>query len=100
MLSCGDIMREYEALLIVDAEKESSLKQVTSDIIRSVTKAKGKVNKEENWGKQKLPYSIKKKREGIYLKLGFSAEPSEIAGLKNNYKLNQDILRATITVKK
>ena len=92
-------MKEYEALVIIDPDKESSIKEAAYLITGAITKAKGKLNKEENWGKQKLPYPIKKKKEGIYYKLDFSMEPLEIAGLKNSYKLNQDILRATITLK-
>ena len=94
-----DTMKEYEALLIIDAEKEASLKEATDAITRSITKAEGKVQKEENWGKQRLPYPINKKREGIYYRLDFSIAPGEIAALRNGYKLNADILRATITKK-
>ena len=92
-------MKDYEALLIIEAEKEASLKEVTDAIIGIIAKAKGEIKKEENWGKQRLPYAINKKKDGVYYRLDFSIEPEEITGLKNNYKLNQDILRVTITKK-
>ena len=92
-------MKEYETLLIIDPDKEGSLKEIVSGVIEAVTKGKGKVSKEENWGKQRLAYPVKKKAEGIYYKLNFSLDPSEIARLRNSYKLNPDILRAMITAK-
>jgi small subunit ribosomal protein S6 len=92
-------MKEYEALFIIDPLRESSLKEVIGNIHDVVNKAKGSVSKEENWGKKRLPYEIKKNQEGIYYRIVFSADPLEISSLKNNYKLNSSILRSTITVK-
>ncbi len=90
-------MKEYEALFIIDPDKENALKEITGSITAGITKSRGKINKEENWGKQKLAYIIKKHRDGIYYKLNFSIDPSEISRLNNNYKLNADILRIMIT---
>lgn len=92
-------MKEYEALFIVDPAKESSIKEIFSAITNPITKTSGKIQKEENWGKQKLAYPIKKNTDGIYYKLAFSIDPSEIAGLNQSYKLNSDILRVMITTK-
>lgn len=92
-------MKEYEVLFIIDPDKEKSLKEITGSITASITKNRGKINKEENWGRQKLAYTIKKKSEGIYYKLSFSIEPSEISRLNNSYNLNADILRAMITAR-
>ena len=92
-------MNEYNALFIIDPSKESSLKEITSAITGAITKAEGRVDKEENWGRQKLSHSVKKNKEGIYYKIDFSSDPSAISTLKNNYKLNQNILRVMITKK-
>ena len=90
-------MKEYEALFIIDPDKEESLKEITGSITEAITKSRGKINKEENWGKQKLAYIIRKYRDGIYYKLNFSIEPSEISRLNSSYKLNANILRVMIT---
>lgn len=92
-------MKEYEALFILDPDKEESLKEIASGITGTIAKKKGKINKEENWGKLRMAYLIKKKTDGIYYKLNFSIDPSEISALNNSYKLNADILRVMITVK-
>ena len=92
-------MKKYEALFIIDPGKENSLKDTTTAITGTVIKNKGKVEKEETWGKQKLAYPVKKSAEGIYYKLDFSIDPQEISGLNKQYKLNPDILRIMITAK-
>ncbi len=92
-------MKEYEALFVIDPARENDLKKVTDNIAQSITKAKGNVTKEENWGKQKIAYAIKKTPEGIFYKLNFSVDPREISTIKSDYKLNADILRVMITTK-
>lgn len=92
-------MKEYEALFIIDPSQESSIKDVIAGIQDAITKTNGNVSKEENWGKKRIPYEIKKNQEGIYYKIAFSADPSEMSTLRNSYKLNSSILRSTITKK-
>jgi len=92
-------MREYEGIVIIDPEKEGSLKEVLEGIASLIKKENGKVEKEENWGKQKMPHPIKKKTEGVYCKLAFSVNPSAIRELRSSYKLNPNILRIMITKK-
>jgi len=92
-------MKEYEALFVIDPDKEASIKEIADTITGSITKAGGKVEKEENWGKQRLAFRIKKKADGIYYKLDFSIEPSKISVLNSDYKLNADISRVIITTK-
>ena len=92
-------MREYKALFIIDSDKEASLKEILGSITTSITKMSGKINKEENWGKQQLAYPVDKKPDGIYYKLDFSMDPSKVKELNSKFKLNSDILRVMITVK-
>ena len=92
-------MKEYEALFIIDPNKEGSLKEIAKSIAEAITKGKGNINKEENWGKQRISHPVKKNPDGIYYKLDFSIDPSQISTLNSSYKLNPDILRVMITVK-
>ena len=91
-------MRNYTALFVIDPAKEKSLQEIAERITGGITQNNGKINKEENWGKQRIPHAIKKRAEGIFYKLDFSIDPSHIASLNNGYKLNADILRVMITV--
>ena len=92
-------MKEYQALLIIDSDKEQILKEVVASATESITRNEGKIIKEENWGKQRIAYPIEKKKDGIYYKFDFSIDPLKISELKQAYKLNPNILRVMITVK-
>ncbi len=93
-------MKEYEALFVIDPEKEKSIKEVALNITGAIAKSAGRVIKEQNWGKQRLAYPIDKRAEGVYYKLDFSAPEKAISNLNNNFKLNADILRVIITAKR
>lgn len=92
-------MRDYKALFIIHPDKEKSLEEVTAAIKETIIKANGKVEKEENFGSQKIAFPVKKNTHGVYYKLDFQIDPSQISTLNAGYKLNADILRAMITVK-
>ena len=89
-------MNKYEALFIFRPEKEKEIDTLIGNVTGLITKHKGKVEKEERWGRKPLAYPIKKLSEGIYYKVNFSIEPSFIKTLDASYKLNQDIVRTLI----
>ena len=89
-------MKNCEALFVLRPGQEESIKKVTALITDSIKKNKGKILKEDNWGKRTLAYPIKKHREGIYYKLNFSIGSLLIETLNRTYKLNSGILRTLI----
>ncbi len=89
-------MKNYEALFVLRPDAEESIKKVTDLITDSIKKNKGKILKEDNWGKRTIAYPIKKHRDGVYYKLNFSIEPSVIEALNRTYRLNSGILRTLI----
>jgi len=92
-------MREYEILFIIDPSKEASFEDISRNLTTLISKLKGNISKEENLGKQRMAYQIRKVDEGLFYKVNFTAEPTIIAELNNTYKLNNDILRFMITAK-
>lgn len=90
-------MNEYDALFIINPEKESAIKEIIENIAAIVGKNKGKINKDETWGKRGITFPIDKKEEGIYYRLNFSIDPSAITNLNSAYKLDSNILRVMIT---
>ena len=89
-------MKNYEALFVLRPGQEESIKKVTASITDSIKKNKGKILKEDNWGRRTLAYPIEKHREGIYYKLNFSIGSLSIETLNRTYKLNSGILRTLI----
>ena len=89
-------MKNYEALFVLKSGTEDKIEKATSTIVDGIKKNKGKIIKEDKWGKRALAYPIKKHKEGFYYKLDFSIEPSLIEKLDKSYKLNSNILRTLI----
>jgi len=89
-------MKNYEALFVLKAEKDEEVAKTVTSITDVIAKNKGKIIKEDKWGKRPIAYRLKKQREGVYYKLNFSAAPSTIRNMEGAYKLNPSILRTMV----
>ncbi len=93
-------MRDYELTLLVDPGLEEKKQKVIIDGIKKlIEKAKGKIKKEEVWGKKKLSYPIKKKKEGFYYFYLLSLPVASLPEIEKKLKLEEGILRF-LTIKK
>lgn len=91
-------MNNYEGLFIIKPDlQEEAVKNTFKVIGDIITKNGGTVKKEESWGKKQLTFTIKKFKEGYYLKLDFESPADSISKMEEAYKLNQDVLRTMIT---
>jgi len=93
-------MRQYEmTYLISDKIGENDLTAATGRINGLITARKGKVLGEDNWGRRKLAYPIKKQEFATYVTLNFELEPEELKKLGRDLRLTQEIIRFLIIVK-
>jgi len=83
----------YELLYIVHPDLESSIDKITDRVRSFIEKRDGKISYEENWGKRKLAYEIKKAEVGIYLLWYFNAPKKNIAKIEKDMRLSEEILR-------
>ncbi len=79
-------MQQYELTVLVHPDLESEIEKTIETIKSLVTDNGGKVLKEDNWGKKKLAYSIKKEDFAIYV--AFDVELPADAPLKISNALN------------
>ncbi|MCL2465522.1 MAG: 30S ribosomal protein S6, partial [Micrococcales bacterium] len=56
----------------------------------------GSVDKIDIWGRRRLAYDIKKKSEGIYAVVNFTAEPATAKELDRQLGLNEVVLRTKV----
>ncbi|MDE3086732.1 MAG: 30S ribosomal protein S6 [Acidobacteriota bacterium] len=90
-------MRPYEVMVIFDPDAEETA--VTAVLDRSVEIVKGDGGTPgtlERWGKRPLAYEIRKKREGYYVLLEYTAEPKASADLDRMLKLADEVIRHKI----
>jgi len=92
-------VREYETVFIIDPScDDSQVEQEVNNVKEIITAGDGKVVEAQSWGKRRLAYDIKKKKEGTYAFVRFGGEPSVLQELNRRLKLNELILRHLIVV--
>jgi len=92
-------MRIYEELFIVrpDATDEE-IDPLVEQLKSVITKSKGTVDKVDKWGVRKLAYRVKKRAEGNYILVQFSATPEVVKELERRLRVS-DLVLKFITVR-
>ncbi len=92
-------MRKYEVLFIANPDiDEDSLNGVIEKISGWITTSGGVIEKVDNWGKKRLAYRIQKQRDGQYVLITATMEPSATKELSNNIRFIESIIRSMITL--
>lgn len=81
---------KYALTLVLKNEMEEKAKK---EVLDSVKKKIGTVEKEELWGSRDLSYPIKHQTKGYYVHFEFETEPSKVAPIDKALKLDEDIIR-------
>ena len=90
-------MRQYELMVILDPELDDRTVAPSLDkFLTVVTKDKGTVDNIDIWGRRRLAFEIKKKAEGIYAVVNFTAEPATAKELDRQLGLNEAVLRTKV----
>ncbi|GAB3542768.1 30S ribosomal protein S6 [Arthrobacter tecti] len=90
-------MRAYELMVIIDPDvEERTVEPTLEKFLNVVRNGEGTVDKVDIWGRRRLAYEIKKKAEGIYAVVNFTATPAIAAELDRQLGLNETILRTKI----
>ena len=90
-------MRQYELMVILDPETEERTVGTTLDkFLKVITTDGGTVDNVDIWGRRRLSYEIKKRAEGIYAVVNFTAEPATTAELERQLRLSESIMRTKV----
>ncbi|RKX94944.1 MAG: 30S ribosomal protein S6 [Spirochaetes bacterium] len=86
-------MRKYEILYILDPQEEA-YKRAIGDIKNRYEKIGAKLLNENNMGKRRLAYEIKKKTDGYYYVTQIEVEDiKNLEEFEKDLKHNQDVIR-------
>ncbi|HWK91924.1 30S ribosomal protein S6 [Luteimicrobium sp. NPDC057192] len=90
-------MRQYELMVILDPDiEERTVAPSLDKYLSVVTTDGGSVDKVDIWGRRRLSYDIKKKSEGIYAVVDFTATPATAKELDRQLGLNEVVLRTKV----
>jgi len=95
----NELLRKYELMVIVDAKLNHEEKNsIFKDVNDAISKNGGKLINSQVWmEKHKLTFDIKKCKEGTYYLINYVADGSVNAKVKNAMKLNERVLRFSMT---
>lgn len=90
-------MRNYELFLILEAKKdEAAAQKIIRDVEAVLNKYGAKIIKSHSGQNLRLAYQINKRRETYQTVLEIEADPSQIAEIKRNLVLVNQVLRFSI----
>ena len=90
-------MHDYELMVILDPETdERTVAPSLEAFLEVITKGGGTIANLDIWGKRRLAYEIKKKSEGIYAVVNFTASPDATAELDRQLRLSEAVMRTKV----
>ncbi len=89
-------MNKYELMFILDPILESDKKEAAIQTVKEIIATAGEVTKVSVWGLKKLAYPIRKKNEGYYVVMEFTASPELPKELDRRLKISDSFMRHLI----
>lgn len=90
-------MKEYELVVLYHPDLEVDIKPAADKVAKIIEGAKGKIIDENNWGRRKLAYPIKKETHAIYRVYTLEL-PSEAPKIINDtLNITSEVLRFLLT---
>jgi len=87
-------LRSYEVIFILDpALADDAVEAAIVAAKGVVTKEGGEVAEVQKWGKKRLAYEIKKRREGHYVYFRMAAPTKVVAELERHLKIAEPVLK-------
>ena len=91
-------MRNYEIVFIAHPDlDENAVNETTEKVKGWITALGGEITKVDPWGKRRMAYAIRKRREGYYTLIEARMPPQAIAELERNMRLHEPIMRYLVT---
>jgi len=90
-------LKKYEAIFILDIRKvDDDGAVISSEIETLIKKWGGEMIKSISLGRRQFAYEVKKRKGGIYWNYVFTALPDKVKDLKENFRLDERVLRNMI----
>ena len=92
-------MRNYELVCVIQPDlDETAFNGVLEKVKSWISDSGGSVDKVDVWGRRKLAYIIKKQREGQFVLLNMTMNPTATAELQRNLRYQETLLRHMLSV--
>ena len=86
-------MKEYELTVLIHPDLEADLDKAFEKVRALVTDNGGEIIKEDNWGKKKLAYQIKKQDFAVYVYFEVKLPSDAPLKISNVLNITDEVLR-------
>ena len=90
-------MNQYEIAVLYHPDLEVDLEKATSRVEKIFTDNGGSVIAQDNWGKRKLAYTIKKCESAIYVIYTVEFPPENVRKVESTLNITDEVIRFLIT---
>jgi len=86
-------MKEYELTVLIHPDLESALDAPLAKVREIITTAGGTITSEDNWGKKRLAYRIKREDFAIYVYMDVTLPADAPLKISNTLNITEEVLR-------
>lgn len=86
-------MKEYELTVLIHPDLEADLETPLTKVRDIIKNAGGTIVREDNWGKKKLAYPIRREEFGIYIYMDVSLPADAPLKISNIFNITDEVLR-------
>jgi len=90
-------VNQYEIAVLYHPDLEVDLEKATSRVEKLFTDNDGKIVAQDNWGKRKLAYTIKKCESAIYVMYTVDFPPASVLKVESTLNITDEVIRFLIT---
>jgi len=86
-------VKEYELTVLIHPDLEADLETPLAKVREIITTTGGKITKEDNWGKKKLQYAIKREEFAVYVYMDLELPADAPLKISNTFNITEEVLR-------
>ena len=86
-------MKEYELTVLLHPDLEIDLEAPLTKVRSIITSAGGEITKEDNWGKKKLAYRIRREDFAVYVYFELKLPAAAPLKISNTLNITDEVLR-------
>lgn len=90
-------MRDYELVVVFHPDLEIDLEKPLTKVRSIITDNGAEITKEDNWGKRKLAYKIRKEEFGVYVYFDVKIPAQSVKKIQSILNITDEVLRYLLT---
>lgn len=92
-------MRSYELVCIVQPDlDETAFNGVVERVKGWISESGGTIDNVDVWGRRRMAYNIRKHREGQYVLMNVTMDPSTTSTLERNIRFQENVIRHMLSL--